>query len=100
MKIIEISIRSTNQVAIVGEEVIVHEIDYRVHHVACDVPSNLHPVASYVDPLAVLRREYGYYLGELHAEAQHYDAVAKRSTDEQSGLVHSSSKLFRALINC
>ena len=53
-----------------------------------EVPSNLHPVASYVDPLAVLGREYSYYLRKLHAKAQNYDAVAEGSTDEQSSAIH------------
>ena len=63
------------------------------------VPSNFHPIASYIDPLAVLGREYGYYLGKLHAKAQDYDAVAERATNEQSsaittiyGAIHRDSK--------
>lgn len=63
-------------------------IDIGLIGITWAVPSNLHPVTSKVDPLAVLGWEYGYYLRKLHAKAQNYDAVAERSTDEQSSVIH------------
>ena len=36
----------------------------------------------------MLGREYSYYLRKFHAKTQSYDAVAERSTDEQSSAIH------------
>lgn len=61
------------------------------------LPSNLHPVASYIDPLAVFRGKYGQYLRKLHAKAQCYDAVAECSTNEQN-CIHFHSGMLQLVL--